>query len=124
FIDYFAQIVMNMKDPGLLRLLLHKGETEEKALAFMLINAFSELQRHKLTVNFMKLFHECLNGEAPGFTKKLMVSKDYREVFREAESMAEVRRNNPEKMAESFDRSIDEIHRQLFELMFSRLNVK
>jgi hypothetical protein len=75
FLDYFCQIVMNMKDPGLLRLLLHKGDTVDKILSLAVINGFSELQRHKLTVNFLTLFHECLQGEAPGFAKKLMVTK-------------------------------------------------
>lgn len=124
FLDYFCQIVMNMKDPGLLRLLLHKGDTKDKLMSFMVINGFSELQRHRLTVNFLTLFHECLQGEAPGFAKKLMVTKDYKDIFSEAASMADVRKNNPEKMAESFDRSIEEIHRSLFNLMFSRLDAK
>lgn len=124
FLDYFCQIVMNMKDPGLLRLLLHKGSTQDKLLSFMVINGFSELQRHKLTVNFLTLFHECLQGDAPGFAKKLMVPKDYKPIFTEAASMADVRNKTPEKMAEAFDNSIEEIHRSLFNLMFSRLNDK
>ncbi len=124
FLDYFCQIVMNMKDPGLLRLLLHKGDTKDKLLSFLVINGFSELQRHKTTVGFLTLFHECLQGDAPGFLKKLMVPKDYREIFTEAASMADVRKNNPEKMAESFDKSIENIHRTLFDLMFSRLDTK
>ncbi|HNX23079.1 MAG TPA: glycosyltransferase [Spirochaetota bacterium] len=124
FLDYFCQIVMNMKDPGLLRLLLHKGDIKDKLLSFMVINGFSELQRHKLTVSFLTLFHECLQGEAPGFAKKLMVTKDYKGIFAEAACMADVRKKNPEKMAGSFDRSIEEIHRSLFNLMFSRLDAK
>ena len=124
FLDYFCQIVMNMKDPGLLRLLLHKGDTKDKLLSFLVINGFSELQRHKLTVNFLTLFHQCLQGDAPGFTKKLLVTKDYKDVFTEAASMAEARKNNPLKMAEAFDNSIEEINRSLFNLMFSRLDAK
>lgn len=124
FLDYFCQIVMNMKDPGLLRLLLHKGSTQDKILSFLIINGFSELQRHRLTVKFLNLFHECLQGEVPGFMKRLMVPKDYKPVFTEAASMADVRKRTPEKMAEAFDRSIDEMHRSLFNLMFSRLNEK
>ncbi|HPJ36091.1 MAG TPA: glycosyltransferase [Spirochaetota bacterium] len=124
FLDYFCQIVINMKDPGLLRLLLHKGSTQDKLLSFMVINGFSELQRHKLTVNFLTLFHQCLQGEAPGLTKKLMVPKDYKPVFTEAASMADARKSSPENMAEAFDKSIEEMHRSLFNLMFSRLNDK
>jgi len=124
FLDYFCQIVMNMKDPGILRLLLHKGDTKDKLASFLIINGFAELQRHKLTVKFLNLFHECLKGEAPGFAKKLMVSRDYKDIFTEAASMAGVRKKSPEKMAESFDNSVEAIHRSLFDLMFSRLDTK
>lgn len=124
FLDYFCQIVINMKDPGLLRLLLHKGDTKDKLLSFLIINGFSELQRHRLTVNFLTLFHQCLKGDAPGFAKKLMVPKDYRGIFNEAVQMAEARKNSPEKMAGAFENSIENIHRSLFNLMLSRLDKK
>ena len=124
FLDYFCQIVMNMKDPGLLRLLLHKGDTRDKVISYLVINGFSELQRHNLTVNFLTLFHQCLQGDAPGFAKKLMVPKDYKDIFSEAAAMAEVRNRTPEKMAESFDSSLENIHSSLYSLMFSRLDAK
>ncbi|HOV09122.1 MAG: GDP-mannose-dependent alpha-mannosyltransferase [Spirochaetes bacterium ADurb.Bin218] len=124
FLDYFCQIVMNMKDPGLLRLLLHKGDAKDKLLSFLIINGFSELQRHKLTVNFLTLFHQCLQGESPNFIKKIMIPKDYRPVFKEAVSMANTRKKEPDKMATSFEKSIETIHSTLFNLMFERLNKK
>jgi len=124
FLDYFCQIVMNMKDPGLIRLLLHKGTIQDKVISFMMINGFAELQRHKLTVNFLTLFHQCLQGETPGFTKKLLVPKDYKPIFMEAESMADTVNRTPENMAELFDKSIENIYRSLFNLMFNRLNNK
>ncbi|MCL1864334.1 MAG: glycosyltransferase [Spirochaetes bacterium] len=124
FLDYFCQIVMNMKDPGLIRLLLHKGSIQDKIISFMIINGFAELQRHKLTVNFLTLFHQCLQGEMPGFTKKLMIPKDYKPIFMEAESMADIGNRAPENMAELFDKSIENIYRSLINLMFSRLNKK
>ncbi len=65
-----------------------------------------------------------MNGETPGFTKKLMVPKDYKPIFTEAAAMADVRKKNPMKMAEAFDISITKIHSSLFNLMFSRLNEK
>jgi glycosyltransferase involved in cell wall biosynthesis len=124
FLDYFCQIGMNMKDPGLIRLLLHKGTIQDKIISFMIINGFAELQRHKLTVNFLTLFHQCLQGEMPGLAKKLMVPKDYKPIFMEAESMAETVNKTPENMAEIFDKSIENIYRSLINLMFSRLNNK
>lgn len=124
FLDYFCQIILNMKDPGLLRLILHKGDAKDKFLSLLAINGFSELQRHKLTLNFLTLFHQCLKGEVPGLTKRLMVPKDYKDIFTEAARMADVRKKAPEKMAEAFDISIAEIYRSLFNLIFSRLDTK
>ena len=106
FLDYFCQIGINMEDPGLLRLMLHKGDPRDKMLSFALVNGFSELQRHGLTLKFLTLFHESLRGKAPGFARKLMVPSAYKPVFKEAVSMAGVRKNKPEEMVESFDKSI------------------
>jgi len=124
FLDYFCQIGMNMKDPGLIRLLLHKGEAVDKLQSFFILNGFSELQRHKLTLNFLKTFHNCLNGNAPGYAKKLLVKKDYKPIFKEAISMAKIRKSNPEEMSRAFDKSIENIHEKLTNLTFKRLNRK
>ncbi len=124
FIDYFCQIGMNMKDPGLFRLLLHKGESRDKLASFLILNGISELQRHKLTLNFLKVFHSCLNGKEPGYGKKLLVKKDYKPVFKEAISIARARNNNPEEMSRLFDESIKNIYRKLTDLSFKRLNKK
>jgi hypothetical protein len=53
-----------------------------------------ELKRHRLTTTFLKVFHECFAGRVPGFTKRLLVSKPYKEVFNEASKIAETRRDN------------------------------
>ncbi len=124
FLDYFCQIGINMKDPGLLRLLLHKGTVKDKLLSFFLLNGFSELQRHKLTINFLKLFHQCLKGEVPGFMKKIMVPADYRPIFTEVSSIARTRKTNGSKMAAEMDRSVQTVFRMLTELAVSRLDSK
>lgn len=67
FLDYVSQVALNYKDPGLLRLLLHKGSTTDKVLAFTLSNVFLEIQRHKVTTSFFKLFHESIMGKSPSF---------------------------------------------------------
>jgi len=124
FLDYFCQIGINMEDPGLLRLMLHKGDPRDKMLSFALVNGFSELQRHGLTLKFLTLFHECLRGKTPGFAKKLMVPSAYKPVFKEAVSMAGVGKSDQEEMVESYDKSIYNIYSSLFELMIKRLNLK
>ncbi len=52
FLDYFSQVAIHMKDPGLLRLMLHKGSLKDKLLCLGISNAMQELQRHKYTLTF------------------------------------------------------------------------
>ncbi len=124
FLDYFCQIGLNMKDPGLLRMLLHKGDAREKLTAFMLANGFSELQRHRLTMSFLKIFHECFAGRVPGFAKRIMVPKVYKNTFALASRMAEVRRDSSEQALAVFEDSIRKIYDELSGLLIERLNVK
>jgi len=124
FLDYFCQVGLNVKDPGLMRMLLHKGETKDKLTAFALANGFAELKRHKLTMKFLQVFHDCFSGNVPGFTKRLLVSKTYRNVFRQAASMAEVRRDNPEKAVKAFDEAIKNIYGELSNILVNRLTAK
>ena len=124
FLDYFCQVGLNVKDPGLMRMILHKGDTKEKLTAFALSNAFAELKRHKLTMKFLQVFHECFSGRVPGFTKRLFVSKTYRSVFQQAAAMAEVRRDNPEKSVKAFDAAIRNIYGELSNILVGRLTEK
>lgn len=124
FLDYFCQIGINMKDPGLVRMLLHKGEPRDKLIAYGAANAFMELRRHKTTYSFLKLFKDCFTGNVPGPTKKLIVSRDYREVFRLASGMAAIRRDDPESAMSVFDDSICRIYEILNRLLVSRAEKK
>ncbi len=124
FLDYFCQIGLNMEDPGLLRMLLHKGDSKEKLSAFAIANAFMELKRHRLTSNFLKIFHDCFSGRVPGFSKRLLVSKPYREIFKEASHMAETRRDNPDEAAATFDQSIKTIFGHLNNILVTRITGK
>lgn len=123
-LDYFCQIGINMEDPGLIRTLLHKGETKDKLLAFAMVNFFSELKRHKHTMTLLKLFHGCFKGKVPRFTKRLMVSKPYKPVFDHATKMASTRKNTPELSQVTFEKSIKSIYRELSSLLVERIKTK
>ena len=69
FLNYVCQIAINYKDPGLVRMLLHKGDLSDKVVSFLVSNMFSEVQKHKVTMSFIKLFYNCLMGEKPSFFK-------------------------------------------------------
>lgn len=124
FLDYVFQIAMYKEDPGLMRLMLHKGSSRDKLLAFLISNAFAEVRRHKVTMRFVELFHNCFMGKVPRKTKRVMVPKVYKPVFDEAHKIAKARGLPPEKMTEQFNQSIQKISFQLQHILLSRLNAK
>ncbi len=124
FIDYFCQIPLHLKDSGILRILLHKGNPMQKFLAFLIGNGFAELTRHKVTMKFLKFFHESFTGNIPGLKHRIMVPKYYRPVFNEAIRMAETRKNDPLNSVKTFDESVFQIFTHLNELLMHRLTEK
>jgi len=124
FLDYFMQIAINGNDPGLLRILLHQGTTQDKIIALATTNAFSELRRHKVTMNFVELFHGCFTGKKAHFSKRWFVPKVYKPIFDEANKIAKARNSNPELMAENLKQSIENIYGQLYGILAQRLKKK
>ncbi len=123
-LDYFCQIAMYMKDPGILRLLLHKGTPREKFQGLVLANAFSEIKQHSVTMKFLETFHQSLMGNAPGFAKKLFIKKDYKKIFDQVQGMAVVMRDNPIDAVPKLKESVEYIYKELYTLFFNRLKVK
>jgi glycosyltransferase involved in cell wall biosynthesis len=123
-LDYVFQIALNYKDPGLIRLLLHKGTSRDKILALLASNGFAEVQRHKTTMEFIRLFHNCFMGEVPSFAKKLMVPRIYKPIFRDAIAMAETNRSKKEDIVKIYHESVIQINDKLNTILFSRINNK
>ncbi len=124
FLDYVFQIALNSKDPGLLRILLHKGSANDKILALIVSNGFAEMKRHKVTMKFIELFHNCFMGESPAFTKRFFVPTVYKPIFNDAVKIAATGKNNPENTLEIYKESIFSIHSKLNKILFERLNKK
>ena len=124
FLNYVCQIALNYKDPGLMRLLLHKGDTQDKVISFIASNVFSEVQNHKVTMSFVKLFYSCMMGEKPSFFKKLLLPSHYHAIFEEAVRIAEADNNAEGDLAGKYYNSILSINNQLNTLLASRLNKK
>ncbi len=124
FLDYFCQVAMNIGDPGLMRILLHKGESKEKILSFLIANGFAELKQHRVTMTFLELFHKCFKGQVPGLTKRILVKKIYRPIFHKATELATVKRDNPREIVKTFKDSIHFIYEKLNEILFMRLTKK
>ena len=124
FLDYVCQIALHRKDPGMLRILLHKGTTQEKIIALLVSNGFAELQRHKVTMNFIELFHNSFLGKTPGFTKCLFVPKVYKPVFDDSLKIAAIYNGSPDSIVEKYKENIASINHKLNTILFGRLNVK
>lgn len=120
FIDYFCQIGMNMKDPGLPHILLHKGDTQDKLAALAITNAFHELKRHKTTLNFLELFHKSLIGKKFSKTKRFYVSKDYKKVFDIAYALSRYTKTRKKDDVVFYTKSIYAIYKELLQLLMKR----
>jgi len=124
FLDYVCQIALHHKDPGLFRILLHKGSIMDKSIALLVTNGFGELRRHKVTMNFVELFHKSFLGKAPHFSKKWLIPSVYRPVFDDAKKIANTHKNKPQDMVENYDAAINSINAQLNKVLSTRLEKK
>ncbi len=124
FLEYVCQIAIHGRDPGLLRILLHKGTSKDKLIALGVSNAFAELRRHKVTMSFIELFHNCFAGKAPGFTKRFFVPKDYKPVFDDALNIAATHKKGGPTIVKDYRDSVYSINTKLNEILYGRLMKK
>ena len=119
-LDYLAQTAIHYEDPGLLRMLLHKGSTGDKLWCLGITNGLAELRRHRYTLRFLKAWHACLQGEKPGVLLRLTVNKDYRPFLGHLERIAKVRRKHPEALPETLKSILPEMFHGMMRLMLKR----
>ncbi len=124
FLDLFCQIGIHMKDPGLVRVLLHKGTVRDKVLAMSIINGYMEVRRHRFTRLFLRTFHRCLLGEGPGFIKKLLIPRPYKPIFKEVTTIAEVFHSPADIRADQYKDCIDRIFDHLMDLIITKVRAK
>jgi glycosyltransferase involved in cell wall biosynthesis len=124
FLDYACQVALNYKDPGLIRILLHKGSTNNKIVSFIISNLFGEVKRHKVTTSFIRIFHESMMGAKPPFLKKLIVKPVYKPIFDEAVTIANKNGETGKMLIDRYYNSILKINNQLYEIFAKRLEKK
>lgn len=122
FLDYFSQVAIHMEDPGLLRLLLHKGSLQDKMLCLGVSNAMQELKRHKYTLTFLKTFHEALSGTKPAILTSIGVTKEFRPTLKVVKEIARTQRKDPDNFLNIIRTGIPEIYNVVTSIFFSRLN--
>lgn len=124
FLNYVCQIAINYEDPGLVRLLLHKGNTTDKMISFAASNMFGEVQRHKVTMSFIKLFSQCMMGKSSSFLQKLVLPSVYKPIFDEVAGMAKMHKQHDEGLVKGYYGSILSINNQLGSVLFQRVHKK
>ncbi|MFN2356892.1 MAG: glycosyltransferase [Desulfotignum sp.] len=97
FIDYLSQIALYMKDPGLLRMFLHKGSLQEKLICLGFSNAMQELRRHRFTLFFFTSFHQALHGKRPGLISRFKVTPDFRPLIKKIDEIARAKNRSHEQ---------------------------
>lgn len=120
-LDYFSQVATRLKDPGLLRILLHRGSTWDKMGCFVVANLFLEMQKHKKTMKFFSFIHDALQGKKPQRFLKWQAAKDYKFCIAQLEKIADSRRNHPEQFVDTVNDSIGELFNHLNRLIAKRI---
>ncbi len=123
-LDYVCQIALYGKDPGLMRILLHKGEVDDKIIALAVANGFAELRSHKVTMNFIKLFHDCFTGVTPHFTKRWFIPRVYKPVFDKALALSESNKENSDQLVETYKDTIYSIYAMMGDILAKRVEKK
>lgn len=121
FLDYFAQVTLNMEDPGLLRLMLHKGRLQDKVMCLAVSNAMQELQRHKYTLGFLKTFHQALHGQSPALWKSLGVSKAFKPTLKIIKDIAKARQQQPKHFTATLRQTLPALYREVTQVFVDRL---
>lgn len=124
FLDYFCQAALRMQDPGLVRMLLHRGTPGEKLLGYGIANGLLELRRHRLTSRFLQVVEEGFRGKRPGFFTTLMVSKAYRPALQGVDAIAKARDLEGPQLAATLNQVLPEIFSSLWQLFGSRITAK
>ncbi len=120
-LDYFSQIATRIEDPGLLRILLHRGDAVDKLACFGLSNVFLELQKNKQSRKFFEFVHDALQGKKPNRMLKWKVPKKYRFCIAHLERIADSRNSTAEAFTHTVNQSITELFTELNQVIIKRI---
>ena len=120
-LDYFSQVATKIKDPGLFRIMLHRGSTWDKMGCFVISNLLLEMQKHKKTMKFFSFVHESLQGKKPNKLLKWQVSKDYRFCITQLEKIADSRKEGLEAFTDTTNLAIRDLFTHLNRLIAQRV---
>ncbi len=124
FVDYFLQVAQYKKDPGLIRLLLHKGDYQDKLLALLISNAVTELQFHGMTMRFVKAFHKAFRGKRNLNPERFIFNQAYRDILKQSKVLGQSANESGEAQLYGIKDTIDQVYETLSNLFYKRLERK
>lgn len=120
-LDYFSQIATRIEDPGLLRILFHRGDVSDKLACFTISNLLLEMRKRKNIQKFFHFVHDALQGKKPNKLMKWKISKDYKFCIDHLEKIANSKNKSPEIFVDTVNQSVTELYTQLNKLIFARM---
>jgi len=120
-LDYFSQVATKITDPGLLRIMLHRGSTWDKIGCFVVSNFLLEMQKNKKAMKFFQFIHDALQGKKPNKLIKWKTSKNYRFCFNYLEQIADSKHKSPEEFVATVNDIIGQLFTYLNKLMASKI---
>ncbi|MGH8548349.1 MAG: glycosyltransferase [Methylococcales bacterium] len=119
-LDYFSQVATRIQDPGLLRVLFHRGEVSDKLACLAIGNLMLEMPKHKKAQMFFNFVHDALLGKKPGRLLKWKIKKDYRFCIQHLEQISDCKNGSPEAFVETVNNSIAALFKQFNLLIIER----
>jgi glycosyltransferase involved in cell wall biosynthesis len=120
-LDYFSQVATRIQDPGLLRILLHRGDTRDKLACLAISNTMLELQKKKHARKFFEFVHDALQGKQPNRMLKWKVAKKYRFCLTHLQRIAASKQGTPQQFVATVNQSISELFTDLNRLMIANV---
>ncbi len=120
-LDYFSQVATHIQDPGLLRIIFHRGETSDKLACLAISNLLLEMKKHKNTQKFFDAVHDALQGKRVSTLMKWKTGKDYRFCIRYLEEIADSKRRTPEAFINTVNHVMPKLFTELNRLIIARL---
>lgn len=120
-LDYFTQVALNIKDPGLLRLAFHRGETTDKLACLTISNLLLEMKKRKNTQKFFQAIHNALRGKKVSKLLKWSSNKDYRFCIQYLDMIAQAQHETPEIFLNTVNEVIPQLFHGLNALMVKRV---
>lgn len=121
-LDYFSQVATRMEDPGLLRMMLHRGDLKDKIACLAIANGLLEMKKNKKTQMFVSFVHDALHGKKPDWLVRWNVSSDYRFCVTNLERIAEsYKQDSPERYVATVNEAIGDLFSGLVNLMIRRI---